>query len=189
MVVVKIQNVEITINEMYEMEDGLLIITDSYVSKNNFLEFLEVYRKFNKPGSYFETQISEKIFNGRFGQLLYSKNSNQNGYDVRLNFVDCKFDEQNENETPNFTDKVIMNNLRYRNLSKTILRQEIIINKLLDLLLEKELITGAEKEKITNIEEEEINYLSLRKSAEIEAIPLNEYLEKERETISHIKNS
>lgn len=150
-------------------EKGVMFITDAVIRPEIFNDFLNLYKKHNKVGVYFNTVIDGQDFYGRFGQLIYSKG--ELFYNVRLVFVESTYDNE-ENYLGGF---VSCDDVQYNNMVKTVCKQKLIIENLTDVLIKNGLLSKENVDSINDISNDEINDRRFIMSKQVD--DLEKYLE------------
>lgn len=184
--IVKLSNFEIKIVDFFEdkLEMGSMYITDSEIRESDFDSFLDFYGKYNQEGNYFNASVFNKDFDGRFGQLIYSKEGNK--YLLRLVFVESDLDND-ESLRGGYTSRAITDGVQFRNLVDLVAKQEIVLERLESALVDRGLFTKSEIDNIYEIDETEIKEMKFTMRSEIKNI--KEYLLDMEDTIQERKEN
>lgn len=133
------------------LEERQLITVNTKVSKEVFDKIVNL--RFDLQGDYIPVQINGVEHVMRFGAIYYSEHEEYNK--VQLTFVFKEYDEADPG-TVNF-----VNNETKITLSKYVSELRVINEKLLNLLLEKGVLTEEEKKDIFNLTKKEVHLKSI----------------------------
>lgn len=178
---IQFDNFTIKIKDLIvEEENGKVVfyITDSEVKQDEFDAFLSFFKEHHRGGSYFKTTINGNDFYGRFGQLIYSKHSDF--YNLRLIFVVAEVDQQEHTQTP-----FVLQGPDHKNVIEKVIVQETIIQRLLQTLKEKGILSEEQETSIVNVTNEDV----WMKRAELyyKVENLDTYLEEKKDTLIYIR--
>ncbi|HGO9422668.1 TPA: hypothetical protein ACLBZ1_005439 [Bacillus cereus] len=184
---VQISNFEILVKD-YITEDfdgGKMFITDSEIDASHFQAFLDFYENHRAKGNYFTTVFPNVSFHGRFGQIVFSEHNNI--CKLRLVFVQsqCEHTEEDSKFGRAFTESVVIDNAKYRNLVEKTIHQDIILEKLKTALENKGVFTSEELQQIFTIEESVVNDRGFELSTRVK--DLDEYLKSIKDTLDDIR--
>lgn len=170
MEIVSIDGISITIKDSVKIEgkSGSMYITDAEVSLEQFNDFVSLYKRYNSKGKYFNSIIDKKGFYGRFGQIVYSEG--EPNYKLRLVFVESKLDIEDNLSTPSY----VFDRAEYQNMIDKIVRQDLIIEKLVSILVEKEIIHESEANILKNLPDEDVKGIKFKMATQVS--DLDEYL-------------
>lgn len=153
-------------------------ITDCEIDGNEFEDFQRFLWNHSGKGEYFTTTFNNEPFHGRFGQLIYSKQGPV--YNLRLVFVNSSVDAE---EDGNFS--FVTRDHEYSNIFRKVVEQEIMLERLINTLKEKDILSEREITDIVAVTQADRYKHSINLRSEIE--DLEEYLKKTKDTIADIK--
>lgn len=157
----------------------VMYAVDAEVNHEDFDAFLELHKKYNSYGNYFNAIIIEgQNFHGRFGQLIYSKS--ESCYKIRVYFVESEGDEDKY-----FAGWVSYDDVLYNNMSKMLAKQELTINRLIHALVENKLLNEIDSKKLISHRDEDIDALRIKMSRQVD--DLDRYLSDTHNTLSDIE--
>ena len=164
-----------------EEEEGEIVyyITDCEIDGNEFEDFQRFLWDHSQQDEYFTTTFNNEPFHGRFGQLIYSKQGPV--YNLRLVFVNSSADTEEANSNVSF----VLRNHEYSNVLKKIVEQEIMLERLINTLKEKDILSESEITDIVAVTEADRYKHSIDLRSEVE--DLEKYLKKNKDTLADIK--
>ncbi|AKM17557.1 Uncharacterised protein [[Flavobacterium] thermophilum] len=180
MEIINVNGININIKDSVKIQDenGVMFVTDAEISSEQFNDFLDLYHKYSRKGEYFNVVINKKGFYGRFGQLVYSEGVES--YKLRLVFVESKLDTV-EQATPRF----IVDDAEYQNIKDKIAKQELIIDKLINTLVNKEILDENAANLLKTFNQEELKRIKFEMATKVE--DLDKYLESINDRLSDIR--
>ena len=180
MEIINVNGININIKDSVEIQDenGVMFVTDAEISSEQFNDFLDLYHKYSRKGEYFNVVINKKGFYGRFGQLVYSEGVES--YKLRLVFVESKLDTVGQ-ATPRF----IVDDAEYQNIKDKIAKQELIIDKLINTLVNKEILDENAANLLKTFNQEELKRIKFEMATKVE--DLDKYLESINDRLSDIR--
>lgn len=161
-------------------EEEVFFITDSEIDADEFDAFAKYRWNHSKTNEYFEVVFNDQPFHGRFGQLIFSKNDLT--YKLRLTFVKSIADKMELPKGLNF----VTDDHEYSNLYRKVIEQEVVIERLLDILKDKEVLSDEQVNSIVKITSHDTWKNQVALSSEVEN--LEEYLAKTEDTLSEMKS-
>lgn len=172
MKLLKFENIQVSLKHYIETSPGfafdfqldLSVITE---------QFLPLYYDYGKKNTKLNFFIDDKSYSGSFGQFIYDTEGN-----CRL------WISTEEIDGPINPRKIYSSDITYYNLVDVITNQEIKINTLLEILSKKEIISDEDLTKFKNV----LTPTDLGFNMKIQVKNLNEYLEKNNETLIAIEN-
>jgi hypothetical protein len=180
MEIINVNGININIKDSVKIqyENGVMYVTDAEISSGQFNDFLDLYRKYNKKGNYFNTVIDNKGFYGRFGQLVYSKGIES--YKLRLVFVESNLDTKEKTSFP-----YVYNDAEYQNLIDKIAQQELIIDRLINILVNNKIIDENAAKGLKSFNQEELEEIKFKMATQVK--DLDKYLESINDQLSDIR--
>lgn len=164
-------------------EDGETIyyVTDCEIDGNEFETFREFLWNHSRENEYFTTNFNGEPFQGRFGQFIFSKQGAT--YNLRLVLVKSSSDKEETQKIVSF----VTHDHEYSNLIKKVVEQEIIIERLISNLKEKDILSESEITDIISVTENDRSKNQVELRSEVE--DLEKYLKDKKDTISDLKKS
>lgn len=158
----------------------ILYITDCEINADDFDTFEQFIWDHSKPGKYFATTLNGESFYGRFGQFIFSRHGHI--YKLRLIFVKSSADEEKTKNPFNF----VMHDHSYANLFEKVVHQEIIIERLLNALKDKNILSNSEITDLGVVFENDKRKPYTELKSEVE--DLDKYLQERNDTIAEFKS-
>lgn len=166
----------------YEKKGEIIYyITDCEIDGNEFENFQRFLWEHSEQGKYFTTTFNDEPFHGRFGQLIYSKQGPI--YSLRLVFVNSSADTNEANNTVAY----VFRDHEYSNIFKKVAEQEIILERLINTLKEKDILSESEITDIVSVTEAGRYKHSIDLRSEVE--DLERYLKKKKDTLADIREN
>lgn len=179
---IQIEGFTLKVKDFVTKEDKgemLYYITDCEIDGNEFEDFQRFLWDHTRQGEYFTTTFNNEPFHGRFGQLIYSKQGPI--YNLRLVFVNSSTDTKEESSTISF----VRHDHEYYNIFKKVAEQEIMLERLINTLKEKDILSEREITDIVAVTEADRYKHSIDLRSEV--TNLEEYLKENKDTLADIK--
>lgn len=164
-----------------EEEEGKVIyyITDCEIDGNEFEDFQRFLWAHSRQDEYFTTTFNNEPFHGRFGQLIYSQQGPV--YNLRLVFVNSSADIEETNSSISY----VLRDHEYSNILKKIVEQEVMFERLINTLKEKDILSEREITDIVAVTEANSYKHSISLGSEVK--DLEKYLKKNKDTLADLK--
>jgi hypothetical protein len=143
--VIQFNNMALEVINFFQDEDGGYITINSKVSEEDFEKI--VHMKFNLNNSYIPVKLNENDLLMRFGAVSFSKH--EDTVKIQVSFVNKEYEG-----TYKETEKYALDEKKYT-VERYVTELRLVNEKLMNLLMEKGILTATEKEIIQTITEKE----------------------------------